>query len=184
MRMLRGNAPQLRSYYSAGYNEAMHSGCAGTRHSERSSFPIGQIEFQISLRVRPPQLAASLISNTRLAVNPLVHGGLCISHWPIFNLRVVLSAFDRSCPNLNLSVPNSFSVQTRFAELKFVKEHSVFIGPAPLRPFCAVSTIGCSDYSLRSFPLANRGGGSHMRPVRRGSMNTMDRVRRKENVSG
>src|ERR1700740_2429916 len=116
MRMLRGNAPQLRSDYSAGYNEAMHSGCAGTRHSERSSFPVGQIEFQISLRVRPPQLAASLISNTRLAVNPLVHcralliprsslisntrlavnplvhGGLCISHWPIFNLRVVLSA--------------------------------------------------------------------------------------------
>jgi hypothetical protein len=50
--------------------------------------------------------------------NPLVHGGLCISHWPIFNLRVVLSVFDRSCPNLNLSVPNSFSVQTRVCRIK------------------------------------------------------------------
>src|ERR1700722_7821600 len=106
MRMLRGNAPQLRSDYSAGYNEVMHSGCAGTRHSERSSFPVGRIEFQISLR-----------SNTR-SVNPLVHGGLCISHWPIFNLRVVPSVFDRSCPKLNLSVPNSFSVQTRVCRIK------------------------------------------------------------------
>jgi hypothetical protein len=60
----------------------------------------------------------------------------------------------------------------------------VFIGPAPHRPFCAVSTIGCSDYSLRSFPFANRAGGPHIKPVSRGSMNTMDRVRRKENVSG
>src|SRR3984893_10104118 len=106
MRMLRDNAPKLRSDYSAGYNEAMHSGGAGTGRSERSRFPVRRLEFQISLRVRPPQLA----------VNPLVHCmlWLCISHWPIFNLRVVLSVFDRSCPNLNLSVPNSFSVQTSF----------------------------------------------------------------------
>ena len=48
-----------------------------------------------------------------IAVNPLFHAGLCISQWPIFHLRVVPSVFDRSCPNLNLSVPNSFSVQTR-----------------------------------------------------------------------
>jgi hypothetical protein len=30
-----------------------------------------------------------------------------------FQSASVLSVFDRSCPNLNLSVPNSFSVQTR-----------------------------------------------------------------------
>src|ERR1700680_2310996 len=116
--MLRDNAPQLRSDYSAGYNEAMHSGCAGARHSERSSFPVGRIEFQISLRVRPPRLAASFISKTRLAraIRSFMAGSAY--HTAIFNLRVVLSVFDRSCPNLNLSMPNSFSVQTRVCRIK------------------------------------------------------------------
>jgi hypothetical protein len=65
-------------------------------------------------------------------------------------------------------MPNSFSVQTRrFAELEFLEEHqSVFIGPARLIGivlFCAdVSIIGCSDYSLRNFPLAIRRRGSHI----------------------
>src|ERR1700676_179696 len=79
MRMLRGNAPQLRSDYSAGYNEAMHSGCAGTPNSGRSRLPVGRIEFQISLRVRPPQLAPSFISIlgfvVLIAVNPLFMPG-------------------------------------------------------------------------------------------------------------
>jgi hypothetical protein len=35
-----------------------------------------------------------------IAVNPLFYAGLCISERPIFNLRVVLSVFDRSCPNI------------------------------------------------------------------------------------
>src|ERR1700682_2342976 len=83
MRMLRGYALQVRPDFSAGYNEASHSGCAGTRHSGRSRLPVGRIEFQISLRVRPPQLATSFISIlgfvvVLIAVNPLVHGGLCI----------------------------------------------------------------------------------------------------------
>ena len=50
MRMLRGYALQIRPDFSAGYNEAPHSGCAGTRNSRRSRFPFGRIGFQITLR--------------------------------------------------------------------------------------------------------------------------------------
>lgn len=50
MRMLRGYALQIRPDFSAGYNEASHSGCAVTRNSRRSRFPFGRIGFQITLR--------------------------------------------------------------------------------------------------------------------------------------
>src|ERR1700739_4646257 len=103
MRMLRGNAPQLRSYYSAGYNEAMHSGCAGTRHSERSSFPVGQIEFQISLRVRPPQLAASSIASWRrnVAVWHFSDMARCLTLGPLCSSRADMEA-DRDRSSLGL----------------------------------------------------------------------------------
>jgi hypothetical protein len=64
-----------------------------------------------------------------IAVNPLFHAGLCISQWPISNL-------EWGYPRL-----------TTPARL---------IG---IVLFCAdvsISTIGCSDYSLRNFPLAIR----------------------------
>jgi len=48
--MLRGYALQIRPDFSAGYNEASHSGCAVTRNSRRSRFPFGRIGFQITLR--------------------------------------------------------------------------------------------------------------------------------------
>src|SRR6266849_1650460 len=90
MRMLRCYAPQIRSDFSAGSNEASHSGCAALLSRERKEASFLR-RFVVVL----------------IAVNPLFHAGLCISQWPIFNLRVVLSVFDRSCHNLNLSVPNS-----------------------------------------------------------------------------
>jgi hypothetical protein len=52
-----------------------------------------------------------------------------------FNPRVAPFVIDRSCPNLNLSVPkyNSLLYKQGFVELKFLNEHpSVFIGPARL----------------------------------------------------
>src|SRR5260370_38982189 len=124
MRMLRDNAPQLRSDYSAGYHEAMHSGCAGTRHSGRTGFPVGRIEFQISLAVRPPQLAASFVSNTRLAVvrsfiaESAYHSGLfSICEWCCRCLTEGVLILICQCLI-------RFRYKQGFADLKFLKEHS------------------------------------------------------------
>jgi hypothetical protein len=73
---------------------------------------------------------------------------------------VVLFVFNRSCPRICQCLIR-FRYKQGFAELKFLEEYpSVFIGPARLIGivlFCDdASTIGCSDYCLRNFPLAIR----------------------------
>src|SRR6266851_10397371 len=64
--MLRGYALQIRPEFSAGYNEAPHSGCAGTLNSRRSRFPFGRIGIQITLR---KALHSLIVLNIQLAEN-------------------------------------------------------------------------------------------------------------------